>query len=145
MKRTHRWKICCGNVWEWKILCWPCWTGSAVSLWKLKCPHKSEHKSTPKIRSVKAPFIISCFSEALDISTFQGTKKDDWRIVSVLSSFYGIVQQNEYNSLGNITRVHLGANLKIGCIFNSWVQMGANGCISESFVVFYPHAACVYS
>ena len=35
-----------------------------------------------------------------------------------------------------------GAFLILGC---RWVQMGANGCISESFVVFYPHAACVYS
>ena len=44
---------------------------------------------------------------------FQGTKKDDWRIVSVLSSSYGLRQQNEYNPLESMAWVR----------FLNWVQI----------------------
>jgi len=60
---------------------------------------------------------IWAFFETPVLSTFQGIKKDDWRIVSVLSSFYGIVQQNEYNPFGNIAWVHSGAIFELGCKF----------------------------
>jgi len=44
------------------------------------------------------------------------TKKDS-SIETILESWFGILQQNEYNPLGNIAWVHLGAKSEIGCMW----------------------------